>query len=207
MLQQTQIALAAEFFGDLRPLIEQIGSPEGFMTLSGAAPMRHIGSAADLREFLRAYHTEILRPRELPATQRAFNHAARNELRELIAFDQELSRGKIHPTFVSASRRVGQKQLERLRPLHDHRLAQRYLLSVEKGEAQGWHTLVYGLTLAIYSIPLRQGLFGYAHQTTRGFIHSAARSLRLSEAESLNLVEEANAHLPAAVEALMTPIG
>ena len=43
------------------------------------------------------------------------------------------------------------------RPLRDQRLVQRYLTAVEQGEAQGWHTLVYGLTLAVYSLPLRQG--------------------------------------------------
>ncbi len=60
----------------------------------------------------------------------------------------------------------------------------RYLAAVESGEAHGWHTLVYGLTLAVYSLPLRQGLLGYAQQTTRGFIQAAARSLELSETDS-----------------------
>jgi len=39
--------------------------------------------------------------------------------------------------------------------------------------------LVYGITLALYSIPLRQGLLGYGYQTTRGFIYSAAKALQL----------------------------
>jgi urease accessory protein UreF len=207
MLQQTQIAMVAEFFGDLRPLIEQIGSPDGSMAFPGAEQVCRVGTAAELRQFLRSYHAEILHPRELPAIQRAFNHAVRNELRELIAFDQELGREQAQSSFATASRRVGLNQLQRLRPLRDHRLAQRYLLAVEKGEATGWHTLVYGLTLAIYSVPLRQGLFGYARQTTRGFVHSAARSLRLSETESGNLIEELTADLPATVEGLMAPIG
>ena len=61
--------------------------------------------------------------------------------------------------------------------MRDQRVVQRYLQAVEGGQANGWHTLVYGLTLAVYSLPLRQGLLGYAHQTTRGFIYSAARML------------------------------
>jgi hypothetical protein len=59
--------------------------------------------------------------------------------------------------------------------------------------------------MATYSLPLRQGLFGYAHQTTRGFIRAAARSLRLSEAESGELFEELSAGSPAAVEPLLAP--
>lgn len=196
----------AELLGDLRPLIEQIGSPAMLLALTSAAPLQHITTPAELRQFLQSYHSQILQPCELPAIQRAFNHAARNELRELIAFDHELSREAILQNFVSASRRVGQMQLQRLRPLRDQRLVQRYLTAVENGEATGWHTLVYGMTLAVYSVPLRQGLVGYARQTTRGFIHSAARSFRLSETESDHLLEELTTSLPAAVDGLVAPI-
>jgi urease accessory protein UreF len=85
-------------------------------------------------------------------------------------------------------------------------MVQRYLRAVEAGTARGWHTLVYGLTLAVYSLPLRQGLLGYAHQTTRGFIYSAARPLRLSERECRRLFDDLCADLPAAVEALVKPM-
>ena len=209
MSHQTQIAqLTAELLGDLHPLIEQLGLLDGLVTLAGAASslhLRQITTVADLRMFLQNYHAQILRPLELPAIQRAYGHASRNELRELIAFDKQLAGEPILQNFASASRRVGQSQLQRLRPLRDQRLVQRYLTAVEQGEAHGWHTLVYGLTLAVYSLPLRQGLFGYAQQTTRGFIHSAARSLKLSETASLELLNELSANFSAAVEPLLAP--
>ena len=61
-------------------------------------------------------------------------------------------------------------------PLRDERVVQRYLAAVESGEAHGWHTLVYGLTLVVYSLPLRQGLLGYAHQNHARF-HSRGGTL------------------------------
>ena len=82
-------------------------------------------------------------------------------------------------------------------------MVQRYLRAVDDGQARGWHTLVYGLTLSTYSLPLRQGLIGYAHQTARGFIYSAARSLRLSERDCRELFDEMCADFPVAVEALL----
>ena len=82
-------------------------------------------------------------------------------------------------------------------------MVQRYLEAVESGQASGWHTLVYGLTLAVYSLPLRQGLLGYAHQTTRGFIYSAARMLNLSEHQCRALFDSLCASLPEAVEGLL----
>jgi urease accessory protein UreF len=196
----------AEWLGDAHPLVEQLGSADGLaslQTLADSLVARPVTSLASLRNFLRSYHERILLPRELPAIQTAFDHTSRNEIRELIAFDQQLA---VEPTlrdFVSASRRVGLAQLQRLRPLRDERGAQRYLTAVENGQAQGWHTLVYGMTLVLYSLPLRQGLLGYAHQTTRGFIHAAAKSLPVSEAECRALFEELCDPLPQATEALL----
>ncbi|HEX4644703.1 MAG TPA: urease accessory UreF family protein, partial [Verrucomicrobiae bacterium] len=172
---------------------------------SDSLHVHEVKSLPALRNFLEEYHAKILVPLELPAIQHAFFHSSRNELRELIALDQRLAGEPRLHNFAAASRRVGQGQLQRLRPLRDLRIVQRYLAAVDSGEAHGWHTLVYGLTLAVYSLPLRQGLLGYAHQTTRGFIHSAGRSLKFSEKDSRNLLRELCAPFPAAVDSLLAP--
>ena len=56
---------------------------------------------------------------------------------------------------------------------------------------------VYGVTLAIYSLPVLQGILTYARQTMRGFIQGAARPLRLSAIECGGLLEENCSDLPA----------
>jgi urease accessory protein UreF len=205
MLHQLQKTAApeAELLGDLTPLLEQIGSPDGLAADSAPLASAKIKTAVELRSFLGEYHSRVLQPLELPAIQRAFFHAQRNELRELITFDQSLNSEPALKNFASASRAVGRIQLERLRPLHDQRLVKRYLAAVEDGSANGWHTTVYGVLLAIYSLPLRQGLIGYAQRTTRGFAQSAARSLKLSPAESESLDEDFSRSILAAVESLL----
>ncbi|MDB6124861.1 MAG: hypothetical protein JWQ71_3854 [Pedosphaera sp.] len=208
MLHKTQkVAVEAlELLGDLHPLVEQLGSLDGLVTLAGASnsvQVQQITNVPELRGFLHNYHTRILWPVELPAIQRAFIHASRGEVRELVALDEQLGQEPMLKNFAAASKRVGQGQLQKLRPLKDIRTVQRYLAAVDKGQAQGWHTLVYGLTLAVYSLPLRQGLFGYAQQTTRGFIHAAAPSLKLSDADARSLFEELCHDLPGAVEPLL----
>jgi len=211
MHYQTQKAPleALELLGDLHPLVEQLGSVDGLVTLAGASESLHLGridNLESLRVFLRDYHARILCPVELPAIQSAWNHGARGEVRELVALDKKLATEPILRNFAGASRRVGQGQLQKLRPLRDQRIVQRYLAAVDQGKAHGWHTLVYGLTLAVYSLPLRQGLFGYAHQTTRGFIHSATRSLDFSAAEGREIFERICEPLPAAIEGLLTKV-
>jgi urease accessory protein UreF len=208
MVKQTQLALgdAAEWLGDWHPLAEQLGSTDGLVTLGSVSASLRLVPVHDvpsLRNFLGNYHSRILLPLELPAIQSAHGHATRHEVRELIALDQGMAGQPIFSEFAAASQRVGQSQLRKLRPLRDQRAVQRYLHAVESGEAHGWHTLVYGLTLAVYSLPLRQGLLGYAHQTTRGFIYSAARMLSLSEHQCRALFDSLCAGLPEAVEALV----
>ncbi|SRR6266404_8183247 len=209
MVLQNQLALsdAAEWLGDWHPLAEQLGSTNGLVSLCSASALLCLKPVQDLpslRKFLCHYQTQILLPFELPAIQCAHAHAARHEVRELVALDQQLAGETVLRHFASASRRVGQWHVRKLRPLRDDRVVQRYLQAVESGRAHGWHTLVYGLTLAIYSLPLRQGLLGYAHQTTRGFIYAAARTLRLSERQCRGLFDELCADLPGALKVLLS---
>lgn len=208
MGKQSNVALsdAADWLGDWHPLAEQLGSTDGLASLGSVCAFLSLRPVQDLRSFrrfLHSYQGEILVPLELPAIHAAFGHAEKNELRELVALDQRLAGQPLLQSFASASRRVGQGQLQKLRPLRDQRMIQRYLFSVDAGQAHGWHTLVYGLTLEVYSLPLRQGLLGYAHQTTRGFIYSAARMLQLSEKQCRSVFEDYCAALPNAVENLV----
>src|SRR5579883_2452761 len=208
MIERTQLALndAAEWLGDWHPLAEQLGSADGLLTLSSVSTelrLPPVHDATSLESALREYLAQILLPIELPAIQAAHGHASRYELRELLSLDQSLQEQPVLQRFAAASRRVGQAQLQKLRPLRDQRFVKRYLQAVDEGLAHGWHTLVYGLTLEIYSLALRQGLLGYAHQTTRGFIYSAARMLHLSERQCRDLFESLCAGLPEAVEGLL----
>jgi urease accessory protein UreF len=205
MLRQTNPE-STELLGDWHPLVQQLGSAEGLVALSTASHSLHLSnvdSVPSLLRFLEAYQSQVLIPFELPAIQRAFRHASRNETRELIAFDQQLAAETALKPFANASRRVGQAQLKRLRPLRDHRLLQRYLRAVDDGLANGWHTLVYGLTLSVYSLPVLQGLNSYEKQTLLGFMHAVSRTLKLSENDCRTLLEQLSPSLPNPTEPIL----
>ena len=195
-----------EFFGDVAPLVAQIGSSEGLAALSGTAASRSFQEVSDfpsLRRFLWDYRSRLLVPIELPVIRQAHAHAGRYEAMELIRLDQRLAAESGLREFAVASRRVGKRQLKRLRPLRDHRVVQRYLHAVEAGEAHAWHTIVYGLILSLYSLPLRQGLLSYAQQTTRSFVFAAAPRLRLTDQVCRELVNELGSDLLPAVNAVL----
>ena len=102
---------------------------------------------------------------------------------------------------------MGRSQLRRLLPLRDVRLVRRYWQAAEAGEAQAWHAIVYGVVLAVFALPLRQGLANYARLTLSGFVESAAGPLRLPEDQRRQLIEELLATVPAAVETSLTAAG
>jgi urease accessory protein UreF len=160
-------------------------------------------NVSGLRRFLATYRDGQLLPRELPAICDAFHHASRGETRELLALDASARVAPLSDAFAGASHRAGREQLRRLRPLRDFRVAQRYLDAVEQGNAQGWHTLAYGVTLAAYAVPLRQGLLHYAGATLSSFAESASVSLQLTPTELASLVEDACRPIRTVVDTLI----
>jgi urease accessory protein UreF len=212
MTGQTYIVpdVAAPLLGDPHPLLEQIGLGESAVSPVPALRARQlsgVNSLPALRSFLGCYREELLWPVELPAIVSAHSHALRNELRELLVLDRQMAREPGIQEFASASCRVGQRQLNRLRPLRDQRLIQRYRAAIERGDAHGWHTLVFGVWLGVFALPLRQGLAAYTWRAMEGFIERAAGPLALTLGQCAELQTEVCQPVPAKVEEILAAAG
>jgi urease accessory protein len=194
---------AENLLGDWRALLQQVGSPE-FSANSGVPFWATaLETIPDLNHFLEDYLNRVLLPCELPAIVDAYGYARRGEWRELLAQDSRLTEGMQPTPFAEPSQRMGRLQLARLRPLRDERTVQRYLGAVESGQAHGWHTMVYGVTLAVYSLPLRQGLLHYSQQTLSAFAEAAGRFRNFGELELAEMLSSLLARVPAAIEAIL----
>lgn len=182
-------------------LFRQVGSPDAYeQALLLPLTPGGIRSKHALQDFLQAYLTCVLAPLEMPAIAKAHFVASRGHSRALIALDEETGAKPISPALASASRRTGRAQLERLRPLRDERVVQRYLAAVEAGRASGWHTMVYGLSLAVYSWPLRSALLTYARATLSSLARSAARPSAIPESVCQEVLQALFLRLPGALE-------
>ncbi len=193
----------ANLLGDFRTLLRQVGSPGAGLMPQDAFWAASLATPLALGGFLENYLTGLLQPCELPAIVTACGHAQRGELRELLAQDRHLAERLLPTPFAAASQRIGSHQLAELRPLRDSRIVQRYLAAVESGLAHGWHTLVYGVTLAVFSLPLRQGLLYYAQETLSVLASAAARSKNIGPLELDEILSGPLARLPQAVEAAL----
>lgn len=195
-----------KFLGQQHPLVDQLECADGLSDMHAlAAELTSCAAATQtmLLNFVRRYRDEILIPMELISIHRAYEHASRNETRELIAFDQELDTTSSIASFSAASRRIGRHQLFSLRPLRDQRLVQRYRAAVEAGEAHGWNTLVYGVTLAVYSLPVRQGLNAYARKTISGFLKSRSSPMKKTESVANEWLNDLVEPVPSAIEEIL----
>jgi urease accessory protein UreF len=188
---------------DLRALEEQLGSPEEATAIGAeafAATLINIRTPDQFREFLAHLQSQTIALEDLPTILRAYNHARRNEVREIIALDRSLKETFANEALANASERVGRNQLRKMRGLKTERVVTRYWDAVHNKEANGWHTVVFGVVLAVYSIPLRQGLNHYGQQTIRGFLEAGAASLKLRAPEVNALESTLLGGMPAIVE-------
>jgi urease accessory protein UreF len=195
-------AHAAELLGDVRALAGQIGEPAGGAVAPVPASLARVDSVTALRSFLSDYHRDVFSAREWPVIIRVHELARTGQARELAALDREWAVTAKRQGFAEASFRVGRRQLAKLRPLRDQRVVTKYLAAIEAGEAHGWHPLAYGIVLAVFNLPLRQGLVSYAAQTLGGFVDAAIRGHRLPERECVSVLDEICAALPASLPPL-----
>jgi urease accessory protein UreF len=194
---------AESLLGEFRALLRQVGSPGVGLAPDGPFWAAALQAPPALGQFLENYLARLLLPCELPAIVAACGHARRGELRELLAQDHGLAAPLLATPFAAPSRRMGWLQLARLRPLRDCRVVQRYLAAVESGQAHGWHTVVYGVTLAVFSLPLRQGLLYYSQETLSVLASAAGRSKGFGQLELDEMLSGLLARLPEAVEAAL----
>ena len=172
--------------------------------VAGALGMGPLTSADELAVALERYRTTLLEPIELPTLTKARRLASRGRTKELIALDQDFLGN--HPEWLplsAGSARFGRDTLTRLRPLRDERVVQRMLEAVQAGKIPGHHLIVFGLTMAVYSIPARQGLADYAQAALAAVITSAAGKLKLTPEDRAALLAPSQAHLPSAISRMV----
>ncbi len=190
--------------GDFKALGQVLGSPDALAAMACAMPRGYspAAGAGSLRAFLSEYRRKALIPLEIPHIQQAYGLASLRRFREILLLDRTPPCGAFTPDLEAASKKIGRRHLKAMLPLRDERIIHRYLAEVEAGRAHGWHTLVYGIFLAIYSLPLRQGICNYARQTQSGFILAAVKRGRISGQEAAALIGEFDESAPEFLQSL-----
>ena len=159
------------------PILAHSGSENVLSSMSLLARAL-MGTSVDgpdtFQAFLQQYHRDVLLPIELPILYQAYCHAAHSRVRELIDLDLSLAEEPLFQVFARNSERIGKWRLKQLESLKEQRCIQRYLKAVDRKDAFGWHLIVHGISLAVYSKPICQGLVHYAHFSVQALMHSAA---------------------------------
>ncbi|MCW5558010.1 MAG: hypothetical protein KIT22_09305 [Verrucomicrobiae bacterium] len=179
-----------------RELGEALASPELEADPDWPVALAHAASVAALREAVDRHAERVICAREWPVVLQAWQLAREGRVRELLELDAAWGRDMAHAEFAGASFQVGRRQLGKLRGLRHERVIQRYLDAIEAGEARGWHPVVYGVVLAVYHLPLRQGLMHFATRTLAGLVSLAERRHRLPAAECQALLDAICSQLP-----------
>lgn len=196
------VAGAAALSGKIHALVEQLAVPDTGSPSPLPPSLAAAKSMDGLRRFVAHHATETLSAKEWPVILRAWQLARAGHSRELIALDAEWGRWVGQADFAGASFRVGRRQLSKLRGLKHERVISRYLAAIDAGTARGWHPIVYGVVLAVYNLPLRQGLMNFGTQTLASLVTAAEQAYRLPAAECQELLDTTCALLPSQLPAL-----
>ena len=198
-------AEATRWLGDWHPLVRQIAPGEGVTTPVSAAPTVDSGAADDpavLLSFLEEYKETVLLPFELPAVKQSGEHTLGNRMKELVALDASMADAPWLKSYAADSRASGRLHLERLKPLRDQRGLRRYIAAVDQGDAHGWHFLVAGAALALYALPMRQGLMDYALHTFWNVVGQASAQGLVDGGSAGHLVNHLASDLPDRIQSL-----
>lgn len=171
------------FHQDLSMLCHRLGEVVPGRVMAPSMRFEKVKDTDSFLRFSEQYMRYALIPIELPAIVTASEFASRNALHDLYLLDKQLGSEPHFKMFEQASLALGRNQLRKLRGMRDVRLLSRYRSSVLEGDAHGWHMLVYGIVLHLFSIPIRQGLAKYQTQVLLGFAQSACQSLQWSQSE------------------------
>ena len=188
--------------GEYHALAEQLATPDTTAPAAWPPSLSAVNSVDSLRRFVTHHATEILSAQEWPVILQAWRLAREGKSRELIVLDGDWGRRVGQADFAGASFRVGRRQLSKLRGLRHERVIQKYLAAIEAGDARGWHPSVYGVVLAVYNLPLRQGLMNFGVQTLTSLVNAAEKAHRLPARECQELLDTTHALLPARLPAL-----
>ena len=200
---QAQMNAMDGFQRDLSALCCRLGDDDSSSMFPSSIKLEQVKDPESFLVFIHQYVERMLVPVELPAIVSASTLCSQNGLRELLDLDARLGKEPFMKVFAESSRTLGRNQLRKLRGLHDVRILARYRHAVLDGKAFGWHLLVYGMVLHMFSIPLRQGLAKYQTQVLTGFGNAACQSLQWTESEWLDVKRQLESFPVPALEGLI----
>ena len=181
--------------------LEAVVCSDTISQILGFAPSH---SVEDLERLLECYRKTLLEPIELQTIKRACTLTTRGHADELIKQDQAFT--GTHPEWLllmPASTRIGRDYLNRLKPLQDERVVQRFIEAVKYDRTPGHHLTVFGLTMAVFSIAQRQGLAEYAQFALQAVVSTAAGKLKINQKERDYLLSKSEAQLPKSIGRLV----
>jgi len=155
------------------------------------------------RSFLESHRDRVVIAVDWPVIIEAAEFTRLGRHRDLVELDRNYPVQHAGP-WTEASVRVGRRQLARLRACRDLRVVQRYLDAVEEGRAQAWNPIVFGVALAAFNLPYRQGLLHYAGTVLRG-LAEPCRPRDISEGDWANWMNSLETPLPEAAHRLLQP--
>lgn len=123
----------------------------------------------------------------------AYRNAMINELEEIFLLDQECTALKMPEEIRMASRKLGMRLIKIFNRQQAFPLVEQYERALQRNEAHGHYSIVYGMYAAALSIPLAESLTAYYYNAAVSLITNAVKLVPLGQLDGQDILYRCHA--------------
>lgn len=147
-----------------------------------------IKSPADLRQYCETMLFGAWAPCEALAVKAVYDWAPLENFAELWEFDRALHLSRAARETREGNRKIGKRLLEMGRSLHPDLRWSPLLAAIEKGEAIGGFSVVYGWICWHLGVELERAATGLLYINLSGAVNGATRAMRLGQSDAQKII-------------------
>lgn len=111
----------------------------------------------------------------------AYEIANMNDIKSLIALDQECAALKAPSEVKQASKKLGIRLLKIFNRQISSPIIEAYESAISKQEAEGHYAIVFGLYASLFQIPIYEAVYAFCYNASVGMVTNAVKLIPLSQ--------------------------
>lgn len=134
----------------------------------------------------------------------SYEIAKQNDIKALIALDQECTALKAPSEVKHAGRKLGIRLIKIFDRQVSSPIIDAYQLAITNQEADGQYAIVFGLYAALFQIPIYEAIYAYCYNATVGMVTNAVKLVPLSQLAGQDILYKMQDVIQSTAERVLT---
>ena len=180
----------------------------GFSHSSGLETYVQCGIVKDkatAKEFITTQLSQNICYTDAAFASLAFDAAANNDWNALLQLDEECTAVKLPREMRQASQKLGLRLLKIVSPVCGNELTDKYKTAIERVEASGHYSIVFGLYAFAMAIGKQEALTGFYYNAAAGMVTNSVKLIPLGQQDGQEILFSLNHLIEGLVEKSLMP--